>query len=210
MVRRETFEAAGLPISMLGLGCAGWRKEDICKVLDHYNVVHASGYSKIELLRLLNDLIRRRNLTIESRFEIIKGRPYWERQPRRWYALHAPSPDLTDQAALPVGLLPTTPILSSSDVSCVICFEILTSTSTPGRRITNICDHEPLVCLGCLAQAIASQSESKIWNHIDCPTCHARLSYEDIRAFAPITVFERYVLFANCEDPTFLIGAFQL
>lgn len=210
MVRRETYEAAGLPCSMLGLGCASWTKADICTVLSRYDVRHASGYSKLLLLFLLNDLIQTRKLTIESRYEIVKGRPYLGRQPRHRYILNTHSPDLTVHTTFPVGLSPTASIPSSLDENCVVCFETLTSTSIPGRKITKTCDHEPLVCLECLAQAIASQSESKIWNHINCPTCHARLSYEDIRAFAPVTVFERYALSGGCEDLTFLISTLQI
>lgn len=75
--------------------------------------------------------------------------------------------------------------------TCIACLEVLTYAITPGRRITNVCDHEPLICIDCLAQSIRSQSESKIWNQVECPTCNARLSYQDVRSFAAEPVFRR-------------------
>ena len=80
MVRRGTYEAAGLPVSMLGLGCVSWTKVDICKLLDHYDVQHANRYSKIELPDLLNDLIQTRNLTIEHRLASCARAGTWEIQ----------------------------------------------------------------------------------------------------------------------------------
>ena len=74
--------------------------------------------------------------------------------------------------------------------NCVVCFETLTSTTIP-TRVTAACSHGPGVCLGYLAKAITSQSEGKIWKHIDCPSCSARLGYENVQAFAIATTFQR-------------------
>lgn len=75
--------------------------------------------------------------------------------------------------------------------NCVVCIETLRLEAFPSRKITPACSHEPDVCLDCLAQHITSQSSNKMWNHIDCPSCSARLGYEDVRAFATAGTFER-------------------
>ena len=74
---------------------------------------------------------------------------------------------------------------------CKVCFESFTLGAFPTRKTTAACSHEPDVCLSCLAQSITSQSRDKMWNHIDCPSCSARLGYEDVRAFATAATFER-------------------
>ena len=77
------------------------------------------------------------------------------------------------------------------DKDCEVCFESLTLEAFPTRKTTAACTHEPDVCLSCLAHAITSQSETKMWNLIDCPSCSARLGYEDVQAFATAAIFER-------------------
>lgn len=81
---------------------------------------------------------------------------------------------------------------SINDTSaCIACFDVLTFATTPRRRITSFCAHEPLICTACLAQSITSQSEVKIWNQVECPTCNTRLSYRDVQVFATEPVFRR-------------------
>lgn len=74
------------------------------------------------------------------------------------------------------------------------CLEVLTTAITPTRRITSSCDHDPLICSSCRAQFITTQLDSKIWNQIECPTCNARLDYQDVRAFATKSSFKRYAI----------------
>lgn len=74
---------------------------------------------------------------------------------------------------------------------CVVCFETLNPQTIPERRITSSCSHEPDVCRSCLAESIATQLDSKVWDHIDCPTCGQRLGFEDVKAFADHEVFGR-------------------
>ena len=81
---------------------------------------------------------------------------------------------------------------SFENTECTICFGNITPANRPQRRITATCEHEPDICRPCLAQSIASQIESKVWNNIDCPSCRARLTYEDIKDFADSSVFGRY------------------
>ena len=83
------------------------------------------------------------------------------------------------------------------DKKCAVCLESLTLEAFPTRKTTAACSHEPNVCLSCLTHNITSQSRGNMWNHIDCPSCRARLGYEDVRAFSTAAVFERWVL---CEN----------
>lgn len=85
----------------------------------------------------------------------------------------------------------TTDRVRTAASTCVACLAPLTTLVVPHRRITRACNHNPLICSDCLTQSITSQSESKVWNHIDCPNCNARLDYEDIQAFATNATFQR-------------------
>ena len=77
------------------------------------------------------------------------------------------------------------------DCNCIVCFETLNPQTIPERRITSSCSHEPDVCRPCLATSIATQLNSKVWDHIDCPTCGQRLGFQDVKAFADHEVFGR-------------------
>ena len=74
---------------------------------------------------------------------------------------------------------------------CVVCFETLNPQTIPQRRITSSCSHEPDICTSCLAMSIATQLDSKVWDHIDCPSCGQRLDFQDVKAFADHEVFGR-------------------
>ncbi|KAI9737847.1 MAG: hypothetical protein M1834_009216 [Cirrosporium novae-zelandiae] len=81
---------------------------------------------------------------------------------------------------------------STGNGECTVCYEPLIVDSTPLRRITEGCTHEPDVCLDCLAQSITAQAEQNVWDQIHCPTCQARLRFLDIKEFATPVIFERY------------------
>lgn len=76
---------------------------------------------------------------------------------------------------------------------CSICLDSLCLERFPKRNITSTCNHAPDVCLSCLAQSIATQFSTKVWDQIDCPTCSQRLQHTDIKTFASSVVFEKYV-----------------
>ena len=52
------------------------------------------------------------------------------------------------------------------------------------KRVTSTCDHELDLCDECVAVSITTQFASKIWNHIDCPSCGDRLQIEDVNKHA--------------------------
>ena len=245
----ERVAAAGLPARMLGLRSAAYRRVDIWRILEHYNIqpreYSIRHYTRLELLVMLNDLVTSRGLGNQVRHDIrnrcapaialnlprlagnetassepsihtvstSQGPPsttisrnrgvirHYRNRSRERRAQHRRTNDIT-LTARPSG--ETTPdtstdqaastTISDSDTitpECIAFLETLTIATTPNRRVTEACNHEPSICLTCLGQSIVSQIDSKIWNQIDCPTCKARLSYDDIKAFATEPVFER-------------------
>ena len=207
-LRRDLMEA-GLPRKYLGLGVQSWSMIDICNVLDYYDVPYRPSRtheipSKFELIELLHDLINSRGLTRNHRFLILKGRyPRTQRSVCRCSSSDSPM-DVDDGSEPEDASLPdvngNTPSSSSSSADssdadlddCVVCDEPLTASNTPNRPPTLACEHKPDVCLHCLSRSITAQLEGKVWNHIDCPSCDARLSFEDVRAFGTRETFQRY------------------
>ncbi|MCJ1397278.1 hypothetical protein MMC11_000470 [Xylographa trunciseda] len=120
-----------------------------------------------------------------------------ERRRRVRGANHITPPAWSSRETTPVLYTDQAASIATSDSDaitpeCIACLETLTIDVAPTRRITEACNHEASICVDCLAQSIVSQIDSKIWNQIDCPTCKARLTYDDIRAFATEAVFQRY------------------
>lgn len=79
----------------------------------------------------------------------------------------------------------------ASNPPCAVCFEDLSTQTSPDRKITNSCSHELDVCRPCLSRSISTQFTSKVWNQIDCPTCGERLDFHDVKDFAESEIFER-------------------
>ena len=92
---------------------------------------------------------------------------------------------------------------------CVVCDEALINSNTPNRRITLSCQHEPDVCLDCLARSITVQFESKVWDNIDCPSCGDRLAFEDVQAFGTAETFSRYVSHNRKPLPITLLKSYS-
>ena len=283
-------EEAGLPRRILGLRCAGWRKTDIEKILNHYDTPRPRGpcakYSNTELLVMLNDLVMARGLNNRDKRHILRqSASVTAATSPQLVRSHTASSEASSDTALasdpPTSKTISLPLNSidarqsvtetpqarrqyeglvarrgprqllylrryeernarlllyqnrrterrdrgryanrvvlegipaskaartlstdhansstnngSNDIGpeCMACLETLTAVVTPTRRITEACNHDPLICLNCLAQSISSQIDSKIWSQIDCPTCKARLNYDDIKAFATDPVFQR-------------------
>ncbi|OCL11781.1 hypothetical protein AOQ84DRAFT_335379 [Glonium stellatum] len=57
---------------------------------------------------------------------------------------------------------------------------------------TAACTHEVQVCKECLTVWIESEFQSKVWDQIRCPDCRSQMQYEDIRKYAPPTIFRKY------------------
>ena len=96
---------------------------------------------------------------------------------------------------------PSVPLVSRRvAIDCTVCLESLEASAFSERNITAACNHEPNVCLACLAKSITAQFTSKIWDHIDCPACGQRLDFMDVKAFADPVVFERQVRPFICDS----------
>ena len=68
-------------------------------------------------------------------------------------------------------------------LTCIVCYDDYDQTDKPDRPPTTACTHPVNVCTGCLAQSIYSQTTSKIWDHIDCPSCRLRMTADDVNRF---------------------------
>jgi len=106
------------------------------------------------------------------------------------------SPPLTKPQSSPNTLHEPLQALGASQTQgsqCSVCYGDLTADNRPRRQITAACNLEPDICRACLTASIAAQFGNKVWDQIDCPTCRARLAYEDMKVFADSSVFGRYV-----------------
>ncbi|KAI1799705.1 hypothetical protein F4811DRAFT_76711 [Daldinia bambusicola] len=82
--------------------------------------------------------------------------------------------------------------------TCVICCEEKRVSEMPNRRkVTAACEHDAATCKGCLGRWIGSSLERTTWDHLQCPECSELLKYEDVRAFAPREILERYDMLAT-------------
>lgn len=81
---------------------------------------------------------------------------------------------------------------SRSRKECVVCTESRSLSHFPYKPPTARCAHDVDVCSRCLRTWISTSFSSKTWDDVNCPTCAERLSYEDIREFAPSEIFRKY------------------
>ena len=190
MVSDIDYMRGDVPRSQLGLSWRSWKRPQIGRILTHYGVAHNPRASKIDLLRDLNELVKSRSLTRNDRINILAGRADAQAVNRGTTFFTPEGSVATVLQINPIEAEQTT--VDNTSVDCVVCFETLNRGTVPSRRITNSCDHAPNVCLACVATSITTQLESKVWNHIDCPSCAHRLRYEDIQAFGTPTAYKRY------------------
>jgi hypothetical protein len=76
---------------------------------------------------------------------------------------------------------------------CTACIESRSSRHFPQRPPTQQCDHEVHTCRRCLRAWIKSQLDSRIWDQIGCPDCASIMQCADVREFAGVDEFRRWV-----------------
>jgi hypothetical protein len=86
---------------------------------------------------------------------------------------------------------------------CAGCYEILPMSSFPTGRITKSCTHGTNMCRSCVSKFIKIQQETRMWNHISCPSCPfeteaSRLDYNAMRRFADAATFKRWDSIRGC------------
>ena len=74
---------------------------------------------------------------------------------------------------------------------CSVCTETRPLSQFPERPPTERCEHDIDTCYYCLRTWINCEFTTKMWNEIDCPSCRARLQYDDVKDFALRDVFLR-------------------
>lgn len=82
------------------------------------------------------------------------------------------------------------PAVATKD--CNICAETKVLTEFPQEEITELCSHEPGVCMACIQKSIRVNFSTKVWNQIHCPECHALLDYHHVHKYADEETFARY------------------
>ena len=85
---------------------------------------------------------------------------------------------------------------------CEICFDDLGMHHFPKTTKTAACQHEALTtCIDCLAAHIEAEATASSLDEISCPEtdCSAFLSYEQMQAYAPRSVFARYNEYSNVK-----------
>ena len=146
MVNDQDYHRAGVPTSLLGCSYNNWRKVEILAILDHYgrNSRRLSA-SKLELMRLLDQLVQDRPLTREDKWRILRA--YWRRPDSQLQALVASNVMMNGQR--PSENAPRDgeheeeeSILEPDDSikpACIICFDNLDHSNMPSRNITTSC-----------------------------------------------------------------------
>lgn len=195
----------GVPTTLLGMSYRSWTGTQIQIILDHYQWQYDQiTRSKQNLMHELDLLIQEHDLDIQDRRDILnalkRGDPLPRRKSRVRRVPHSALPDrkaiarrerAQNRAQTRAFTDPSHKSASALPRDCTVCFETLNPQTIPERRITSSCSHEPDVCRSCLATSIATQLDSKVWDHIDCPTCGQRLGFQDVKEFADHEVFER-------------------
>lgn len=74
---------------------------------------------------------------------------------------------------------------------CDVCYETKPSSEFSPSKITAVCEHDSKVCYDCLEQVISVQVQEGVLGQLNCPLCPAKLSFEDIQAYASPDVFNR-------------------
>lgn len=143
---------------------------EIITILMRYDVLplaHGRRPRKLPIFQQLHELAHNRNLTRDDRICISRDSYRQELTRRR-----------SDQDRR-----------RSLDVHTVRAF--------PSSNITSSCRHDPLICLGCLTQAIDSQIGDRTWDMVSCPPCPEKLSFETVKKYSSAASFDRYVIISK-------------
>jgi hypothetical protein len=84
--------------------------------------------------------------------------------------------------------------------TCTICADQISSGNDVNGLIFSDCNERHDMCLACVAHSLQTQFETRVWNQLSCPICDVRLSYADVKKYAPGTVFERYYSVDTLQD----------
>ena len=206
------YERLEVPDTLLGLSRRSWTRPQIQLMLDHYEWRNrTTSPTKLNMMHELHMLVQEYDLDTADRREIFNaqknGQPLAPRKhkvrtvvhPKNWETnrritrsrARAGASSLLAASTLNPRTNSIPKITSDLIRECVVCFEALNLENTPKRRITSSCNHEPDVCIPCLATSISSQLDSRVWDQIGCPTCGQRLDFQDVKAFADSPVFRR-------------------
>lgn len=75
--------------------------------------------------------------------------------------------------------------------SCITCFRTLPESEFPNGRILESCQHEPVICLDCLAESIVKSVDADLPRVIGCRQCGVPMSPNDVWQFCRTRILER-------------------
>jgi hypothetical protein len=78
-------------------------------------------------------------------------------------------------------------------LECCVCMESMGLETFPQQKITQLCNHTPMVCRNCLIQSIDSQIPDVAWDQIKCPECPETLPYDVVQNWASREAFEKWI-----------------
>ena len=206
--RRQRNVSRRIRDKILGRTYNTWTVALLRTFLRHYGRSQPHGTSKTHLMQVMNHVARDFNLEDPDYDDMYSA--YWGRQdlPARKplaatlrpaaVAGHAEQASLTSLPGDSVSPMPTVTLMTlpsrigKSKAICMVCWDDLTTDTTPTRAVTSDCTHEVNVCRPCVSKSISSQLDSKMWDKISCPTCKAQMQFADVERLASPPVFVRY------------------
>ncbi|OTA55859.1 hypothetical protein K449DRAFT_438423 [Hypoxylon sp. EC38] len=75
---------------------------------------------------------------------------------------------------------------------CSVCLEIKPLLAFQQTRLTDKCEHNPSLCLDCVALSINSQIQDATSDNLRCPECNEHLRFYEIQRFADPNLFSHY------------------
>jgi hypothetical protein len=181
----------GLPKKIFGLTCPQHRAQRVREFLTHNNVPFRQRATKVTLLKHL--VVQQNGLTPNEENAISLWFLGFEDRRVVKYR-QVPKTTLVHRSIQKGSANSTTKSLQAKQslpAECSVCMESLLGEQFPQKRLAASCAHKPTICLKCLAQSLQHQIEEKPWDHVACPECPERLSFEVVKKFATKASFER-------------------
>ena len=77
-------------------------------------------------------------------------------------------------------------------IECSVCMTSFPRYYFPRQSLAPECDHEPSVCITCIAQSLEHQIEEMPWDQIACPECPEALAFDVVKQFSTEESFRRW------------------
>jgi hypothetical protein len=180
-----------LPKTIFGLKCSQHRAFKMRSLLRHFKKrfrLRATKRQLLGLLVILEGEVSNAEQAAIHKWLSIESSKY----PLLMRLLHAAEIEAEQKAGhhvLKDELVDEDP---NQQADCCVCMNSWNIEDFPEQKITELCNHSPTVCRGCLIQSIDSQIPDVSWDQVRCPECPEPLPYNVVKIWASQEVFERY------------------